>query len=122
MSIIVGVGASSTISSASGGKVYAYNNISAAGLVTVAAANPERKKVIFHNPGVSDIFIAPLFVQTNGQSVAFTPSNAALGGTWRVFANGGGLIIEGECQGGWQAFAITGGGTTNPLTVMDTNV
>lgn len=107
---------------ASGGKVYGYNNISESGLVQVAAANPSRIKLTFHNPGTNDIFVAPVVIQTTGTNVAFSPSNAALGGCIRVYANGGQFIIEGECQGAYQAFAVTGAGTTNPLTVIDTNV
>lgn len=107
---------------ASGGKVYGYNNISESGLVQIAAANPSRIKLTFHNPGTNDIFVAPVVIQTTGTNVAFSPSNAALGGCIRVYANGGQFIIEGECQGAYQAFAVTGAGTTNPLTVIDTNV
>lgn len=107
---------------ASGGKVYAYNNVSEFGLVTVAPANQNRVRLTFHNPGTSDIFIAPVTVQTSGASVALTPSNASLGGCIRVYGNGGQFIVDGECQGAWQAFAITGAGITNPLTVIDTNV
>jgi hypothetical protein len=122
MPILVGVGAPGTLSSASGGKVYAYNNISESSLVVVAGANQVRQRITFHNPGASDAFIAPALIQTSGSSVAFTPSNAALGGTFRLYANGGTLVVDGECQGAWQAFAVTGAGTTNPLTVMETNV
>lgn len=129
MTLIAGsVGGPSTFSSASGGKVYGYNNISESGLVTVAQANPARQKITFHNPGASDIFIAPVNVQnvlgtapTTPANVALTPSNAALGGCFRVYANGGSLEITGECQGAWQALAVSGAGTTNPLTVIESN-
>lgn len=107
---------------ASGGKVYGYNNISESGLVQIAAINPSRIRLTFHNPGTNDIFVAPVVIQTTGTNVAFSPSNAALGGCIRVYANGGQFIIEGECQGAYQAFAVTDAGTTNPLTVIDTNV
>jgi len=107
---------------ASGGKIYGYNNISESGLVQVAAANTSRVKLTFHNPGANDIFIAPVQIQTTGSNVAFNPSNAALGGCIRVYGNGGQFTIEGECQGAYQAFAVTGAGSTNPLTVIDTNV
>lgn len=121
-SIFTGPGSPLAISAASGGKVFAYNAIAEGSLTTVAAANPSRQRIVFHNPGSNDIFIAPTTVQTTGSSVALSPSNAALGGCFRVFANGGTLEITGECQGAWQAFAVTGGGSTNPLTVMDSNV
>lgn len=127
-SIIGGVGSPLAFSSASGGKVYGYNNIAEGSLVVVAQANPSRQRIRFHNPGANDIFIAPSFVQntlgtapSQGVSVALTPSNAALGGCTRVFGNGGTLDITGECQGAWQAFAVTGAGSTNPLTVIDSN-
>jgi len=120
--IVANPGGALAYNGASGGKVYGYNNISDSGLVQVAAANTSRVKLTFHNPGSYDIFISPVVIQTTGSNVAFTPSNAALGGCIRVYANGGQFTIEGECQGAYQAFAVTGAGTTNPLTVIDTNV
>jgi hypothetical protein len=39
----------------------------------------------------------------------------------RVYGNGGTLDITGECQGAWQALANTGAGSSNPLTVIDSN-
>lgn len=122
MSVITIPGGSGTVSGASGGKIYAFNNISESGLVTVAPALTSRRKITFHNPGPNDIYVAPALVQTTGSSVAFTPSNAALGGCFLVYANGGTLIIDGECQGAWQAFSKTDAGASNPLTVMDSNV
>ena len=120
--ISTGPGSPLAFASASGGKVYAYNNIAEAGPINVAPANQFRIKLMFHNPGANDIFVAPATVQNTGSSVTLTPSNAALGGCFRVYANGGTLVIEGECQGAFQAFAVTGAGSANPLTVMDTNV
>ena len=120
--IVANPGGALAYNGASGGKVYGYNNISDGGLVQVAAANTSRVKLTFHNPGSYDIFISPVVIQTTGSNVAFTPSNAALGGCIRVYANGGQFTIEGECQGAYQAFAVTGAGASNPLTVIDTNV
>ncbi len=129
MTIFSGVGASATVSSASGGKVYAYNNINETTSRVVANANPNRRKITFHNPGTADIYIAPVYVQnvvgtapTQPSNVALTLSNAALGGSRLVYANGGTLEVSGECQGGWQALAKTAGGTTNALTVEDSNL
>lgn len=127
MSIIAGgVGAPQAFSSASGGKVYGYNNISNLAAIVVAQANVSRQRIRFHNPGTEDIFIGPAFVQnvlgtapTQGSNVALTPTTAALGGMFRIYGNGGVLEIVGECQGAWQALAADG--TTNPLTVMDSN-
>lgn len=126
--IVGGVGGPLAFSSASGGKVYGYNNIAEAAPILVAPANPSRQRIRFHNPGPNDIFVAPQFVQNvlgtvPGQpsDVALNPSNAALGGCTRIFGNGGTLDIAGECQGAWQAFALTGAGAANPLTVVDSN-
>jgi hypothetical protein len=128
MTIFSGTGAPAAFSSASGGKVYGYNNISESAAIVVAPANPSRQKISFHNPGTVDIYIAPVNVQnvlgtspTNPSDVALSLTNAALGGSRLVYGNGGTLDISGECQGSWQALAKTGGGTTNSLTVMDSN-
>lgn len=120
--ISTGPGSPLAFASASGGKVYAFNAISESSPSTVAPANTFRQKILFHNPGTNDIFVAPAQVQTTGSSVNLTPSNATLGGCFRVYGNGGTLSVEGECQGAWQAFAVTGAGSSNPLTVMDSNV
>ena len=120
--ISTGPGSPLAFSTASGGKVYAYNAINEASATVVAAVNTSRQKILFHNPGANDIFIDPVYVQTTGSNVALSPSNAALGGCFRVYSNGGVLTLEGECQGAWQAFAVTGAGSTNSLTVMDSNV
>lgn len=120
MSIIVGVGAPGTVGPASGGKVYAYNNLNTTP-ETVAPANPTRKQITFHNPGTVDVMIAPAtVVASNGTSTPLAPTTSALGGCFRVYANGGTLVISGECQTPWQAFAVSSSG--NPLTVMDSNV
>jgi len=128
MTIFGGVGAPQAFSAASGGKVYGYNNISEAAPRLVAPANPSRQKIRFHNPGASDIFIGPQYVQnvlgtvpTQPSNVALTPDNTNLGGMVRVFGNGGTLDITGECQGAWQALALTGAGNNNSLTVIDSN-
>lgn len=123
-----GPGSPLAFSSASGGKVYGYNNIDEAAAKVVAPANSSRQKIVFHNPGANDLFIAPVNVQnvlgtvpTNPSNVALAPTNALLGGCFRLYGNGGVLAIEGECTGAWQALAFTGAGATNPLTVMDSN-
>lgn len=130
MSITVtGVGSSGTVSGASGGKQYGYNNIAENALVVVAQANTQRRSILFHNPGSYDILVAPSVIQntlgtapTTPSNVAFSPSNAAPGGCFRVYANGGTLTIDGECQGAYQAFSATGSGSSNPLTVVESNV
>lgn len=116
MSIIGIAGTPNAFASASGGKVYAYNNISTAPSV-VAPINSSRQKITFHNPGDVDIFIAPSVLY---DGTALVPTTAALGGCFRVFANGGTLVIEGECQKAWQAFSASS--NSKPLTVMDSNI
>lgn len=113
------VGSPGTISTASGGKAYSFNNISTTPQ-QILGANASRQSITIHNPGAVDIFIAPAVVLVNGSDVALSPNPSALGGCLRVYANGGTFTITGECQKPWQAFAISG--STNPLTVFDTNV
>ena len=120
MTIFGGVGASLVVSAASGGKVYANNSISTTPQ-QVIAGNPSRTQITFHNPGTVDVFIAPTTVlNASGASAALNPNTTLLGGCFRVFANGGTLVVSGECQGAWQAFSATG--LTNSLTIMDTNL
>lgn len=109
-----GVGSPGTVSAASGGYVLGFNNLTIAPQ-QVIGADPQRTKITVHNPGAVDVFFAPAFVQNSGSDVALVPSPTALGGCFRIFANGGTLIIEGECQKAWQAFAASGSG--NPLTI-----
>jgi hypothetical protein len=118
--IMGGVGAALAFAAASGGKIYAYNNLGV-GAAVVAPANPGRTQITFHNPGIVDIFVAPsVALNAAGSQAALNPTTAALGGCFRVFANGGTLVISGECQGAWQAFSASA--TNNPLTVMDSNL
>lgn len=120
MSIISGVGASGTTNAASGGLIIAHNDINTIPF-QVAATNPDRKQITFHNPGTVNIYVAQTTVITvGGGDAAFAPTPAALGGCFLVFANGGSITIDGECQKAWQAFSASGGG--NPLTVMQSRV
>jgi len=113
------------VGATSGGKIYAFNNISTSPMV-VAPASPARVSLSFHNPGPVIIYVAPSLVQALN-SVApsitnqpLTPSLAALGGCFAVAAGGGQITLTGECQGAFQAFAAMG--STNALTVSDNNV
>lgn len=123
MSIIVGVGGSGAYSSASGGKVYAYNTLSTVPQV-VAPANTGRKKITFHNPGTINVIVGPSqALLTNAPNALLVPlvlTATVFGGGFLVYANGGTLVIEGECQGAWQALTVSS--SAQPLTVMDTNV
>ena len=104
------------IGPASGGKVWPFNTISTTP-IQVLAPSPSRAAITFHNPGTVDIFVAPT-TQANGTALA--PTTSALGGCFLVFANGGQLVISGECQTGWQAFSRSA--SANPLTVMESNL
>lgn len=117
--IITGVGSPGTISGASGGRVYAFNNLSTAPIPMVDS-NPSRQKLTIYNPGTIDAYVAPAFVQNTGSDVPLTPSPSSLGGCLVVYANGGILELIGEVQKPWQMFSASGSG--NPLTVIDSNV
>lgn len=119
MSIITGVGSPGTVSYASGGYTYAINDLDTTPQ-QILGTNPARRKITVHNPGTVDAFFAPAFVQNTGTDVALNPSPTALGGCYRVYANGGTLVIDGECQKPWQAFSESG--SDNPLTVEVSNV
>lgn len=117
--ITTSVGSPGTTSSAGGGRTYAFNNLTTTPQ-QVLGANPQRQSITVHNPGTIDAFIAPAFIQNNGSDVALVPSPSALGGCYRVYANGGTLTITGECQKAYQAFSASA--TGNPLTITDSNV
>ena len=127
-------GVTSPVGPTSGGKVYAFNNLGTSPEV-VAPANSKRTQISFDNPGAVDIIVFPVQVQalnptwtsgsnldgnTSISSVVLAPTTANLGGGYRIYGNGGSRTITGECQGAWQALAISGSG--NPLTVTDSNV
>jgi hypothetical protein len=117
MSVLSLVGGAQAYSSASGGKVYALNTLGAVTPLQIVPANTSRRKLTIHNPGVVDVFVAPAISATGA---AITISLAALGGSFRVFANGGTLVIDGECQTAWNALAASG--VNNGLTAMDSNI
>jgi hypothetical protein len=119
MSTFTSVGSPGTLSTASGGNILGYNNISTTPSV-IAPADPARKSITFHNPSAIDIFVSPATIQNTGSDVPLVPSTAAPGGCFLIFANGGTLVIEGECQKPWQAFSRTG--SAQSLTVMVTHV
>lgn len=114
---ISNVGGSAAVSSASGGKVTKVSNVSTTASVVIGA-NPQRKKLVFHNPGTINIYVAPS-IDANGAALALATNN--LGGSFLIFADGGTLSLDaGEIQGAWQA--ISASAADNPLTVMDSNV
>lgn len=119
MGQVIGVaGGALAYSAAAGKRIYAFNNLDT-NPQEVAPVNPGRQRLVFHNPGDVDILVAPAVVQNTGSDVPLAPSAASRGGAFLVYANGGTLTIEGECQGAWQALAVSSSG--KPLTVMDSN-
>jgi hypothetical protein len=116
MPIFYGVGQPGSVGAASGGKVWPINNLGAVGQ-QVVAANPARVSLTFHNPGATiNLYIYPMFA---GDGTPLAPSNSALGGTFLLFP-GATIVLTGEIQTAWGAFAQAG--STNSLTVMDSNV
>jgi hypothetical protein len=109
------IGGASVNAGASGGKVTPVNNVGT-GVAQVVAQNAQRQTLTFANPGTVTVYVGPT-KDANGNTI--TPTLAALGGTFPVFA-GGLLVIAGECQQAWQALAASG--ASNPLTVMESNL
>jgi len=100
--------------------ILAFNNIGTTS-ISLIGVNPPRKKLTFHNPGSVDIVVAPTTVLANtagGGSNSLTITTSALGGGFRVFANGGQIVIEGQaCKQAWQGLSVSG--ANNPLTIME---
>lgn len=115
MAISTSVGSPGTVASASGGKVTPINGLTTTP-IQVVGGNPQRITVVFHNPGVINVYVAPTIT---GTGAALVVGAGLLGGSFEVFP-GGLLTITGECQTAWQAFAASG--TTAALTVMESNV
>src|SRR5882672_6155501 len=118
MAIFTSPGSPGANAGANGGKTYGYNNISNVAPIVVAQANPQRTTITFHAPGAQDIFIAPVNVQNVLGTAPVSPKDAPLAPTTAL--PGGSLTLIGECQGAFQALANAG--TTNPLTVIESNV
>ncbi len=118
-------GASSAVGPTSGSKTYAFNNLTTTPQ-TVCQPNANRISITFHNPGSVALYVYPIYVQNTGNAaptspsdVALSPSTAALGGCYLIYANGGQITFTGENQKAWGAFAASG--TGNPLTVAESN-
>lgn len=121
MSIISLVGGSSTFTGATGGKVYP-NRVTSTVAAAVIPANASRRRLTFHNPGTIDLYVFPVkLMDFNGNlATSYKPSPTSLEGSFLVVANGGTLIVEGECQFEWWAFLATDG--QGAITIMDSNV
>jgi hypothetical protein len=97
--------------------ITAVNNIGTS-VSPLIGANPSRTSINFHNPGTVDIIVFPTVVLTATPS-PFAPTLSALGGGYRIFANGGDRTVKGNvaCQA-WQALAASL--SNNPLTITET--
>lgn len=115
--IIVGVGASGTVNSASGNKIYGATIGTVASNVLVP--NPSRKSIVFHNPGTQAVYVGP-FNQVSYVTFKLVPLplTVACAGSFMILP-GGFLTLSGEIQDGWQAIVAA---NTNPLTVMESNI
>ncbi|TXH51062.1 MAG: hypothetical protein E6Q97_19165 [Desulfurellales bacterium] len=120
--IVAGPGAALAFSSASGGKLYAFNNLDATTPVEVAASNPSRQRIRFHNPHASqNMLVYPQYKQNTGANVANAPTIAAPGGGFLIYGNGGTLeFTGGEIQGAWYAL-MESASNNGPCTVLDSN-
>jgi hypothetical protein len=101
-------------SGSSGIGVHAFNNITTTA-TTVLSANSSRGSITFSNPGGPDIFVWPT-LDANGATI--TVSTGSLGGSFRIFGNGGTLTVTGAIQTAWQAISSSG---TGNLTVLESN-
>ena len=125
--IATGPGSPLAFSSASGGKVFGLQQHKRIRCASRGASKPFSSADSLPQPGSNDIFIAPSNVQNVLGTAPTTPSDVALALSMRlsvvlsVSMATAAREIEGECQGAWQALAVTGAGTTNPLTVIDSN-
>lgn len=115
--IFTGVGSPGTVSVASGGFFLAY--VLSSTPQQVAGSSPARRKITFHNPGATDAYVAPSFIQNSGSDQPLVPSPSALQGCFIVYGNGGTVVLEGEVQKPFQAFCLTGSAV---LTVVPSNV
>jgi hypothetical protein len=110
--IFWGVGAPGTASTANGGKVSAAT-VGTVG-AQVIAGNPSRQNITFHNPGPGNVFVYPMLNATGGSN---SPTNANPAGSFVVMPAAE-LMIAGECQLAWGAFAVN---ASSPLTVRESN-
>jgi hypothetical protein len=112
------VGAPQSVSGANGGKIYADNNL-ANDPHQIAPANPNRRSIVFHNPGTADVYVTMAYQMTqNGTAVPNSANIETIGGAFRILPAGTLSFIGGEIQAAWLGFAA---GDGIPITVMDSN-
>ena len=100
-------------STATGGRAVPLNLTTVT--MPIIPINPSRQSIIFHNPGTATAYVAPL---TNASGAVFFPGLSNLGGCFTVVP-GGTLVLQGEVQCAFQAFATAIG---SPFTAMESNV
>ncbi len=115
MTIFGGVGAAQAFGPASGGKVTPINNVGTT-FAQVVGSNSFRQSLTFHNPGTVAVYVGPT---TTATGAANAPTLSALGGAFQILP-GAFFVVTGECTQAWGALAASG--TTNPLTVMESNI
>ena len=103
-------------SGSSGIGTRAFNTIASSFTTQVLPANTSRASIVFSNPGTVDVFVAPT---SDATGATISPSTGALGGTFRIFANGGTLSLAGAVQTVWVAFSSSG--TGNSFTTLESN-
>lgn len=124
MGIFSGVGSPASVGATSGGSIYGYGGITAGLSFTVALANPQRRKITFHNVGGNngtDLYIYQTTLQTTGHDVPYDPANDGLPGSFTL-PIGGTWVFEGECQKAWGVYcANTDESAIGRITIVDSN-
>jgi hypothetical protein len=112
------VGAPQSVSGANGGKIYADNNL-ANNPHQIAPPNPNRRSIVFHNPGTSDVYVTMVYqMSQNGTQLPNGVNIESVGGAFRIVPAATLVFNGGEIQAAWLGF---GPGDGNPITVMDSN-
>lgn len=95
-----------------GGSVIAVNTVATVGSVVVSS-NPNRINITFHNPGSINIYVWPIKDINGNLNI---PSFANPGGAFVVMP-GAFLTLIDSSNSAWAA--LSSGGSTNPLTILD---
>ena len=96
--------------------VTALNNLSTSPELVITA-NPSRTRINFHAPGAIDIYVGPTQVLSNGGNATLTPSLAAFGGTYHIFAGGDREFTGALARQAFQAFSASS--SAQPLTIEE---
>lgn len=93
---------------------YGYDSITSAPTTVVAMSTGATwpTEIVFHNPSTLDILVYPS-EDANGMSLGVVSSSP--GGSFRVYGNGGSIIIEGGSTMAWLAISTGTGALTVSL-------